>query len=243
MDRRSVIQKQQGLAYLVVTLGGGRHEKFAQCLSASFLAPKSEESHISWQFYEQKEAPITFCTSLIPPSWWHPQCFRGEQVKLPSCRVSLQNHEESCDRPCFSPQLCPCLSPLGGLQRAFPGATAGWHHILTSHACVKCWGLHCCMGAVWGRSGSTLSPTNSLCMFPYCRVTHLAYMEHPCESHLKVHNVDGGKGQSWGQTYKLIFEVHRQFCMSRCLGIKLVVELLCQCLCCFRCELSKNHCW
>lgn len=44
------MQKQQGLAYLIVTLGAERRERFARYLPARFLAPESagpEESHIS----------------------------------------------------------------------------------------------------------------------------------------------------------------------------------------------------
>lgn len=78
--RRSVTQKQKALAYLIVALGGERHEKFAQYLSASFLAPESAgpgESHISWQCQEQKEAPIAFGAALIPLALGHPRCFQG----------------------------------------------------------------------------------------------------------------------------------------------------------------------
>lgn len=70
---------------------------------------------------------------------------------LPSC--GLQNCKDSHDSLCFSARLCPCLPQFGGLQCTFPWAAAGCHHILPSHDCRNFWGLCCCAGAAWGRTG------------------------------------------------------------------------------------------
>lgn len=46
-----------------------------------------------------------------------------------------------------------------------------------------------------GLAALSAPQTTSTCS-PYGMVTRLVYTEHPCESHLKAHNVDGGKDRS-----------------------------------------------
>lgn len=152
----------------------------------------------------KNEAPITFGTMVILLSqWlsqWHPQCFQIE-TGFEMCLLSCGCHFRTARIPmiaCFSAQFFPSLPQFGGLQYAFPWAAAGCHHILISHSCGNFWGLCCCAGPAWKRTGRVLSRT-AFAWTPSSMATHLAYTEHPRESHL-----DGAKGQSWRQALRLV---------------------------------------
>lgn len=95
--------------------------------------------------------------------------------------------------------------------------------------------LCCCAGAAWGRTGSTLGPTNNLYMFPLWHGNppgvHGTPMWVPSE----------GSQRGWWERPVLrvnwqagISEMHPRLCLCQCLGIKPVVELLRRCLRCFR---------
>lgn len=204
------------------------------------LSPESagpEESHVSGHCHEQKRNPYHIWHHRDPVvSVAFPVAspvFPGLTGMFALMWMSLQNWKDSNNSPCFSAQLFQCLPQFGGLQCGFPWAAAGCHHIHTSHGWGNFWGLSCCAGPAWERTGSVTHKQQTLHGLPpawqltwHAQSTHVnptGWFERPV---LKA-------SSGW---YLLLY-------LCQCLRIKLVIELLCWCLCCFSCELCTNSCW